>query len=65
MIYGVYLMMKAWQIEFCGEFYIEFQNFPQSVQNELLASLIPLKLLGANLGRPNVDTLNGSKYRTI
>lgn len=65
MIYGVYLMMKAWQIEFCGEFYIEFQNFPQSVQNELLASLIPLKLLGANLGRPNVDTLNGSKYRNM
>ncbi len=64
MTYGV-LLMKEWKIEFCNAFYIEFMDMPISVQNELLACLIPLKLLGSNLGRPNVDTLNGSKHRNM
>lgn len=38
---------------------------PKTVQQELLASLIPLGVLGAGLGRPNVDTLNGSSYQNM
>ena len=56
---------NEWTIKFCDSFAAEFQTLPIAVQDELLASLIPLKVLGANLGRPNVDTLNGSKYRNM
>ena len=45
-------MVSEWKIEFYDGFYDEYLTLPQSVQNELLASLIPLKILGAGLGRP-------------
>ena len=32
------------------------------LQNALLSHLIPLKLCGPELGRPAVDTLNGSQH---
>ena len=51
-----------WKIEFYREFEEEFLNFSEKVQDELLASLIPLRKFGSQLGRPNVDTLNGSKF---
>ncbi len=57
--------MDQWQIEFFSEFEIEFQNFSEKVQNELLASLIPLKVFGPILGRPKADTLNDSKHANM
>ena len=36
-----------------------------SVQDEMLASLVPLREYGPSLGRPEVDTLNGSKYANM
>lgn len=57
--------MDTWQIEFYGAFEEEFQKLSEKVQDELLASLIPLSKLGPMLGRPNVDTLNGSKYANM
>lgn len=36
-----------------------------AVQDELLASLVPLREYGPSLGRPEVDTLNGSKYANM
>ena len=57
--------MSKWRIEFYSEFEAEFEDLAESVQDELLASLIPLRSLGPTLGRPNVDTLNGSKYANM
>ncbi len=57
--------MKEWKIEFYGEFDEEFQSFPKKVRLELMASLVPLKYFGPNLGRPNVDTLNDSKHSNM
>ena len=37
----------------------------EKVQDELLASLIPLGKLGPTLGRPNVDTLKESKHKNM
>lgn len=51
-----------WDIDFCEEFYEEFQDFSEAVQDELLAHLQMLKQFGPSLGRPHVDTLNGSKH---
>lgn len=65
MHYTQRMKTSNWTIKFCDPFLAEFQGLPVEVQDELLASLIPLKVLGANLGRPNVDTLNGSKYRNM
>jgi len=36
-----------------------------AVQDELLASLVPLREYGPSLGRPEVDTLNDSKYANM
>ena len=57
--------MSAWKIEFHSDFHDEFLALSEEVQDELLASLIPLEKLGPTLGRPNVDTLKGSKHRNM
>lgn len=57
--------MKDWIIEFHDDFAGEFLDLSEAVQDELLASLVVLKKLGAQLGRPHVDTLNGSKHSNM
>lgn len=57
--------MGDWDIEFHSDFYDEFLALSEAVQDDLLASLIPLQKLGPTLGRPNVDTLNASKYKNM
>ncbi|MDT7811718.1 MAG: hypothetical protein QOJ42_1634 [Acidobacteriaceae bacterium] len=47
---------------FHPKFKTEFDELSASVQDELLASLIPLREYGPSLGRPDVDTLKDSKY---
>ncbi len=51
-----------WAAYFHPRFKAEFDELPASVQDEMLASLVPLREYGPSLGRPEVDTLNGSKY---
>ena len=41
---------------------MEFDKLTNVVQDELLASLTPLREYGPALGRPEVDTLKGSSY---
>ena len=55
----------SWIIEFHEDFDHEFQGFDQRVQDEILVRLIVLEREGPNLGRPRVDTLNGSAYPHI
>jgi hypothetical protein len=50
----------TWLVQFHDEF--EFEELPEEIQDELLARLKVLAEFGPQLGRPNVDTLNGSSF---
>lgn len=54
-----------WQIGFHDDFLVELEMFPRSVRNEMLASLEVLAEFGPDLGRPRVDTLNGSSHSNM
>ncbi|MEL7083869.1 MAG: type II toxin-antitoxin system RelE/ParE family toxin [Cyanobacteria bacterium J06597_1] len=57
--------MDTWVVSFYREFKAEFEQLSEVVQDELLASANLLKQLGPQLGRPRVDTLNGSKHTNM
>jgi hypothetical protein len=38
---------------------------PEDVQDELLAHVAVLEVFGPQLGRPRVDTLNGSRHKNM
>jgi hypothetical protein len=38
---------------------------PETVQDELLAHIAVLETFGPQLGRPRVDTLNGSRHKNM
>ncbi len=54
-----------WNIEFHPAFKAEFDELPLAVQDALLSLLVPLGERGPALGRPDVDTLNGSLYANM
>lgn len=54
-----------WTVAFADEFDGEFEALPEAVQEELLAQATVLEQFGPTLGRPRVDTLNGSKHRNM
>jgi hypothetical protein len=54
-----------WTAYFHPRFKAEFDELAGAVQDELLASLVPLREYGPSLGRPEVDTLNDSKYANM
>ncbi|MCE2449941.1 MAG: type II toxin-antitoxin system RelE/ParE family toxin [Candidatus Latescibacteria bacterium] len=54
-----------WEVEFDPEFDPEFDNLPTTVQDELLVQANLLKEFGPSLGRPRVDTLNGSRHANM
>ena len=54
-----------WVVEFHQDFEPEFDALPEEVQNKLLARVSLLEAFGSELGRPNVDTLNGSRYSNM
>jgi hypothetical protein len=51
-----------WLVGFDPTFKEEVLELPRAVRVELIASIAPLQRLGPSLGRPDVDTLNGSRY---
>ena len=55
----------SWAAYFHPRFKVEFDELSMTVQDELLASLVPLREYGPSLGRPEVDTLNESKYANM
>ena len=55
----------TWQVYFHPQFKSEFDELSVEVQDELLGMLIPLGRHGPALGRPEVDTLKGSKYPNL
>ena len=55
----------TWTVGFAQEFKVEFDIFAESVQDELLLNARLLEEFGPQLGRPHVDTLNGSDYANM
>ena len=55
----------AWAVSFDETFYAEFLEFPEVVQDELLAMAKLLETFGPSLKRPHVDTLAGSRHANL
>lgn len=55
----------AWNVEFDPDFEAEFDEFPQRVQDEVYANLAAIENHGPNLGRPYVDTVEGSEHANM
>jgi hypothetical protein len=54
-----------WNVLFHEEFEVEFEQLGHEVQDEAFANLKVLERFGPQLGRPRVDTLNGSRYSNM
>lgn len=55
----------SWEVRFSPEFMREFAGFGAAVRLELLAQAKLLEAIGPQLGRPRVDTLNGSRHANM
>jgi len=58
-------MKMQWTVEFHPSFDSEFMRLPIAVQQVILARSELLKSFGPQLGRPQVDTLKGSKHANM
>lgn len=54
-----------WTVLFHADFEAEFRELPEAIQDELLKRLRVLGEFGPTLGRPKVDTLDGSSFPNI
>jgi hypothetical protein len=54
-----------WSADFHADFVAEYNALPEDVQDELQAVIKVLEQLGPLLGRPRVDTLNGSTHANM
>jgi hypothetical protein len=54
-----------WKVAFGDEFDAEFEELPEAVQDELLASAKLLTAFGPQLSRPHADTLNDSSFANM
>ena len=57
--------MVGWTVEIGDEFEPEFNELHEDVRTELLALSRLLQQFGPQLGRPRVDTLNGSHHANM
>ena len=55
----------SWIVEIDGEFEPEFDELHEDVRTEILALARLLQQFGPRLGRPRVDTLNGSRHANM
>ncbi len=55
-------MKVNWEVGFHQEFAIELMQFSEVVRQEIFSQAGFLSHFGPQLGRPKVDTLNGSKH---
>src|SRR3989442_15265147 len=55
-------MAVKWAVEMADEFKPEFDALDRGVRREILALARVLQEFGPQLGRPRVDTLNGSRH---
>jgi hypothetical protein len=54
-----------WEVDLHDEFVPEYAELHKDVQDELLAHIALLERFGPQLGRPRVDTLNGSHHANM
>ena len=57
--------MARWTVEIGDEFEPEFNELHEDVRTEVLALSRVLQQFGPQLGRPRVDTLNGSRHANM
>ena len=57
--------MTRWTVEIGDEFEPEFNQLHEIVRTEVLALSRVLQQFGPQLGRPRVDTLNGSRHANM
>lgn len=55
----------AWEVEYTDEFEEWWNSLDEEEQDSLRASVELLADLGPNLGRPHVDTVNGSRHSNM
>ena len=55
----------SWRVEFHPVFAMEFLELDPAVQDEALALVELLKMLGPRLKRPHSDTLSGSEHANM
>lgn len=55
----------TWTVLLHPDFLPEYRALPEAAKLELLARLKVLETFGPNLGRPNVDTLQGSSFSNM
>jgi hypothetical protein len=55
----------SWSAYFHPKFEAEVEELSEAVQDGLATALAPLQKFGPSLGRPDVDTLKGSKYANM
>ena len=65
MYYMSYSQRVTWNVELHDDFVPEYNELPEEVQDELLAVIEVLEQIGPQLGRPRVDTLNGSRHANM
>ena len=58
-------MSEKWAVKIADEFQPEFDNLRKDVRIEILALSRLLQQFGPQLGRPWVDTLNGSRHANM
>jgi hypothetical protein len=58
-------MKMPWAVEFHDEFAVEVRQFSQAVREKLKASATILSEDGPQLGRPQADTLKGSRHANM
>ncbi len=58
-------MKKSWDVEFHDEFAVEVRQLPQGVREKLKAVATVLSEDGPLLGRPQADTLKGSRHANM
>jgi len=63
-IQNIIIDMK-WRVLFPDDFDLEFDALPEEVQDEMLAHATLLEQFSPQLGRPRVDTLNGSRHANM
>lgn len=57
--------MTKWTVDIGDEFEPEFNELHEDVRTEVLALSRVLQQFGPQLGRPRVDTLNGSRHSNM
>ena len=55
----------SWSAYFHPKFMAEVEGLSAAVQDGIASAVAPLRQFGPTLGRPDVDTLNGSKFANM